>query len=62
MRVYVYMYVYNRYEVIKFPCNLHCVDDHDVYLLPLIVRTVESRARWMKKASNSYEVLVRKPA
>ena len=56
------MYVCNKYEVIKFLCNLHCVDDYDVYLLPFIIRTAERRDRWMKKASNAHEALVRKPA
>jgi hypothetical protein len=26
------------------------------------MRIVKSRARWMKKASNAYEIFVRKPA
>jgi len=51
-----------RYDVTRVLCKPHRVDDHDVHLLPPFIRIVESRARWIKKASNAYEVLVRKPA
>ena len=51
-----------RYDVTGVLCKPHRVDDHDVHLLPLIKRNVESRARRKKKASNTYDVFVRKPA
>jgi hypothetical protein len=50
------------HEVTGVLCKLHRVDGHDALLLPRIMRTVESRARRMKKASNTYEVFVGKPA
>jgi hypothetical protein len=47
------------YDVTVVLCKPHRVDDHYVHLLTRVMRTVESRAKWIKKASNAYEVLVR---